>query len=65
MGIPVDGRWSVWIVSGGVWTHPDVEVELVVCYGLDVESDGWYCGYDFADLEGTLALITSLISLSE
>jgi hypothetical protein len=64
MGIPVDGRWSVWIVSGGVWTHPDVEVELVVCYGLDVESDGWYCGYDFADLV-MLARIIHCILLRE
>jgi hypothetical protein len=65
MGIP-EGRTVEWVgCEGGLWTYPDVEVELVVCYGLDVESDGWYCGYDFADLEGTLALITSLISLSE
>ena len=31
-------------------TYPDVEVEVFVGYGFDVEAYCWYCGYDFADL---------------
>jgi hypothetical protein len=31
-------------------TYPDVEVEVLVRYGFDVESYRGYCGDDLADL---------------
>jgi hypothetical protein len=31
-------------------TYPDVEVEVLVRYGLDIEAYCWYCGHDLADL---------------
>jgi hypothetical protein len=31
-------------------TYPDVEVEVLVRYGFDVESYSGYCGNDLADL---------------
>ena len=31
-------------------SYPDVEVEVLVCDRLDVESDGRYSGDDFTDL---------------
>jgi hypothetical protein len=48
-------------VYRGLWgTYPNIEVELVVCYRLDVESYGWYCGDDFADLLNALAYLSLL-----
>ena len=31
--------------------YPDVEIEVLICDGFDVEAYRGDCGYDFADLE--------------
>lgn len=36
--------------EGGGRAYPDVEIEVFICDGLDVESNCWYRCYDFADL---------------
>lgn len=30
--------------------YPNIEVEILVVYGLDVEAYRWNCGNDFANL---------------
>ena len=37
-------------------THPDVEIEILICDGLDVEADGRYRGDDLADLVNSSAI---------
>jgi hypothetical protein len=37
-------------MAGGEGTYPDVEVEVLVCYGFDVEAYCRYCGDYFANL---------------
>lgn len=34
---------------------PDIEIEVLVCYGFDVEPDCRDCRYDLADLKSVLA----------
>jgi hypothetical protein len=34
----------------GAHPYPDIEVEIFVCYGFDIEAYRWYCGDYFADL---------------
>jgi hypothetical protein len=40
-GVGARERWK---------TYPDVEIEVFVCYGFDVEAYCWYCGDYLADL---------------
>ena len=37
-----------------VETNPNVEIKILVCYRLHIETDGWYCCYDLANLSSQI-----------